>query len=180
MLIKKVKGKWTGFAAYTYSKTTRLFPGINKGKEYLFDYHIPHALSINLNRNINNKWHFGLNWVCQSGLPYTPVLGRQEFIDGDSFGEALIYGERNSERISVYHRLDLGLTMNTLTKRGRKAQWIFSVYNAYNRNNAYNYLYLYSKDIFDGTTKKEGEQLKLYQQGMFPIIPTVSYKVFFK
>lgn len=180
MLIKKVKGKWIGFAAYTYSKTTRLFPGINKGKEYLFDYDIPHAFSINLNRKINNKWHFGMNWVCQSGLPYTPVLGRQEFIDGDYFGEALIYGERNSERISYYHRLDLGLTMNSLTKRGRKAQWIFSVYNAYNRNNAYNYLYLYSKDIFDGTTKKDGDQLKLYQQGMFPIIPTVAYKVFFE
>jgi hypothetical protein len=178
-LLKKVKGQWTGFAGYTYSKTTRQFPGINGGKEFLFEYHRPHSVTISLNRKLNDKWDFGLNWVYQTGLPYTPVLGRQTYIDGSYTGEALVYGERNSATIRDYHRLDLGFTLHTFTKRDRRAQWNFSVYNAYNRNNAYNYLYLYSKSVSEGHFKREGESLKLYQQGMFPIIPTVAYKVFF-
>ncbi|MGF7141414.1 TonB-dependent receptor [Roseimarinus sediminis] len=178
-LLRKLEGKWTGFVGYTYSKTTRQYPGINRGKEFLFDYHRLHAVALNVNRKLNDKWDFGMNWVYHTGLPYTPVLGRQAYVDGAFNGEALIYGERNSATVKAYHRLDLALTLHTYTKRGRKAQWNFSVYNAYNRNNAFNYLYLYSKSISSGYHQQEGESLKLYQQGMFPIIPTVTYKVFF-
>lgn len=179
-LLKKVKGDWTGFVAYTYSKTTRQYPGINRGVEFLFDYDRPHALAININRKLNVKWDFGLNWVYQTGLPYTPVIGRQMALQERGLGEALIYGERNSGRIKDYHRLDLGFTLHSLTKRGRNCEWIFSVYNAYNRRNAYNYLYGYRKRA--GSTyynKQPGESLKLYQQSMFPIIPSVAYKVYF-
>ncbi|MFA9388230.1 MAG: carboxypeptidase-like regulatory domain-containing protein [Prolixibacteraceae bacterium] len=179
-LLKKVAGDWTGFAAYTYSKTTRQFPGINRGIEFLFDYDRPHAIAVNINKKLNHKWDFGMNWVYQTGLPYTPVLGRQMALQDNGLGEALIYGERNSGRINDYHRLDLGLTLHSYTKRGRSSEWVFSVYNAYNRKNAYNYLYLYSKDADRGYRKRSPEEsLKLYQQSMFPILPTVAYKVYF-
>lgn len=179
-LLKKAKGDWTGFIAYTYSKTTRQYPGINMGNEFLFDYDRPHSLAINFNGKLNEKWDFGLNWIYQTGLPYTPVIGRQMAIQDRDFSEALIYGERNSSRVSDYHRLDVAFTLHTLTKRGRKCDWIFSVYNAYNRNNAYNYLYLYSKNADQGQFKRNSDEtLKLYQQSMFPILPTVAYKVYF-
>lgn len=188
LLIRKSTGKWTGFAGYTYSRATRQYPGINKGEEYLFEYDRPHSFSININRKINEKWTFNTTWVYQTGLPYTPVIGRQLTPVTDAgengeieYTEAFIYGERNSARMKDYHRLDVGLILTTKNKKGRKAQWNFSVYNAYNRHNPASYYY--------GTNKEGGinhnyldsyHPLSLYQVSYFPIIPTVSYKVFFE
>jgi hypothetical protein len=188
VLVRKVNGKWTGLLGYTYSNATRMFPGINKGKEYLFDYDRPHSVSININRKLNEKWTFNASWVYQTGLPYTPVVGRQLTPVTDNgengeveYSEAFIYGERNSARMKDYHRLDIGATLTTKTKHGRKAQWNFSVYNAYNRHNPASYYY--------GTSKQGGinenyldiyKPLSLYQVSYFPIIPSVSYKVFFE
>jgi outer membrane receptor protein involved in Fe transport len=187
LLIKKVKGDWTGFVGYTYSNTTRQYPGFNKGEEYLFDYDRPHSLSINLNRKINEKWSFSASWVFQTGLLYTPVIGRQltqvpNPSDNEEveYQEAFIYGERNSARMKNYHRLDLGFTLTTKTHWGRKAIWNFSVYNVYNRHNPAAYYYGYSKDGFVGYNPENYTSLKQYQISYFPIIPTVSYKVFFE
>jgi hypothetical protein len=183
-LLKKAKGKVTGFVSYTLSKTTRQFPVINKGEEYLFEYDRPHSLSINLNRKLSDKWSVNALWNYQTGLPYTPVLGRQytpvtvwdnaqEYV----YEEALIYGKRNSERMKDYHRLDIGATYTTKTKHGRKAIWNFSVYNAYNRMNANAYYYGHEDYPWD---YKGYRPLKKFQWSFFPIIPTVSYKVFFE
>jgi len=184
LLVRKVKGKWTGFLGYTYSNATRQFPGINKGEEYVFDFDRPYSFSINVNRKLNEKWSFNVSWVYQTGLPYTPVVGRQltsttEVDDegNQEYVESFIYGERNSSRMKDYHRLDIGATLTTKTKRGRKAQWNFSVYNVYNRHNPSSYYYGYSKDLIGGYNHST---LKQYQTSFFPIIPTVSYKVFFE
>jgi hypothetical protein len=186
LLVRKLKGKWTGFMGYTYSNSTRQYPGINKGEEYLFDYDRPHSLSINMNRKINEKWTFNLTWVYQTGLPYTPVIGRQFAPITNAGGngevvyeEAFIYGERNSEHMKAYHRLDLGLALTTKTKHGRKAIWNFSVYNVYNRHNPASYYYGYNKDGFVSYDPENYTPLKQYQTSFFPIIPSVSYKVFF-
>lgn len=183
LLIRKAKGKWTGFLGYTYSNATRQFPGINKGKEYLFEYDRPHSFSININRKINEKWSFNASWVYQTGLPYTPVIGRQliPVINTEIvFSEEFIYGERNSARLKDYHRLDAGFTFTTKTRWGRKAIWNFSVYNVYNRHNPASYYYGYSKDGLLRYDPDEYTPLKQYQTCYFPILPTVSYKVFFE
>jgi hypothetical protein len=186
LLVRKLKGKWTGFLGYAFSNSTRMFPGINKNKEYLFDYDRPHSLSFNLNRKLNEKWAFSITWIYQTGLPYTPMIGRQLIPATNSgenseikYSEAFIYGKRNSGRLKDYHRLDIGATFTTKTKHGRMAQWNFSIYNAYNRHNPASYYYGYDKE---GNVKYDPETytpLKQYQISFFPIIPTVSYKVFF-
>ena len=181
-LIRKNTGDWTGFAGYTFSKTTRQFSGINRGEEFPFDYDRPHSFSVNVNKKLNDKWTANLVWVYQTGLPYTPVLGRQYIPNGyGGYEEALIYGERNSDRMKDYHRLDLGFTRETITKQGRRALWSFSVYNAYCRLNPN--AYYYNVDDFyiirSNNTSSEYKPLKLYQLSFFPIIPSVSYKVFF-
>jgi|GEM_PF-160555 len=186
LLVRKLKGKWTGFLGYTYSNATRMFPGINKGEEYLFDYNRPHSLSMNLNRKISEKWSFNASWVYQTGLPYTPVIGRQltPVTDAGESGEteyeeAFIYGERNSARMKDYHRLDIGFTKTVKTKRGRKAQWNYSVYNVYNRHNPASYYYGYDKNGSMNYDSENYKPLSKYQLSFFPIMPTVSYKVFF-
>ena len=187
-LLKKNTGKWTGFISYAISKTIRQYPNINSGKEYLFEYNRPNIFSINARYKINEKLAFNLTWIYQSGLPYTPAIGRHYIpslqLDdiGNYYYETLIYGERISARMKDYHRLDLGLSYSTLTKiRKNKAIWSFSLYNAYNRRNPVFYYYntTNSGEIYDPETSKEFKPISLYQLSLFPIIPTVSYKVFF-
>ncbi|NLU39076.1 MAG: TonB-dependent receptor [Bacteroidales bacterium] len=185
-LIRKTKGEWTGFLGYTYSKTTRKFPGINKGEEYLFEFDRPHSISLTVSKKINDAWSFNALWVYQTGLPYTPVEGRQivPVPDSDGHGgityeEAFIYGERNSDRMKDYHRLDVGFIKNITTKRGRKAQWNFSVYNVYNRHNPAAYYYGYNKDGGMMPNEEKYEPIKKYQISYFPCIPSISYKLFF-
>jgi hypothetical protein len=187
--LRKTRGNWTGFAGYTWSRATRTFPNINDGKEYIFDYDRPHNLSLNLNRKLGSKFTLSATWVFQSGLPFTPVLGRYYIpsLTGQSgetyFYEAFIYGEKNSYRMGNYHRLDLALHYTTQTRNGNKAQWTLAIYNAYNRRNPYTYLFTHdtSKEslLIPGFGFQNAEPYSLYQFSFFPILPTISYKVIF-
>ena len=188
LMFKKNYGDWTGFVSYAWSHTTRQFPQINKGQEFTFDFDRPHTASLNINHKFNEKWSASLTWVYQTGLPYTPVLGRQltlntEPDENGNFGyyETLLYGERNSARMKDYHRLDVGVNYNTVTRRNRRATWTFSVYNLYNRHNPY--FYYFNTDATGGYDRPERmtdyKPANLYQMSFFPIIPSVSYRVYF-
>lgn len=187
-LLKKNYGSWTGFVSYAWSHATRQFPQINKGQEYIFDFDRPHTASLNVSHKINEAWSVNLIWVYQTGLPYTPVLGRQLTLntEPDQYGnfgyyEVLLYGDRNSGRIKDYHRLDVSATLNTITRHDRKATWTFSVYNLYNRHNPYYYYFNTStNDYIDRPENLTGfEATNMYQMSFFPIIPAVSYKLYF-
>jgi hypothetical protein len=178
VLARKTQGTWTGFASYTRSETTRQFPGINQGQTFAYDYNRPHTASLFVNRKLSAKWDFSATWVYQTGVPYTPVVGRHLDFEGS---EVLLFGERNSAERSAYHRMDVALNYTKLNKKNRKVVWNFSIYNLYNRHNASAYYY--------GTDSRQGvndpyantryAQQKMYQVSMFPIIPTISFKVFF-
>lgn len=188
LLMKKNYGDWTGLISYAWSHTTRQFPQINKGQGFVFDFDRPHTASLNINHKFNEKWSSSVTWVFQTGLPYTPVLGRQLTLstepdkNGDFYYyETLFYGDRNSARMKDYHRLDVGVSYNKVTKRNRKATWTFSVYNLYNRHNPY--YYYFNTDSRSGYDRPENMTVfrptNLYQMSYFPIIPSVSYKVYF-
>jgi len=181
--ISKEKGTYKGFISYTYSHTTRQFDAINNGIEYVYEYDRPHSFSIDVHRKISDRFVFNALWVYQSGLPYTPAIGRQLFPNTESHDvgydeEVLIYGERNSERMRPYHRLDLSLSFNTKTIKGRDESWTFSIYNLYNRRNPYLYYYNDEPEMFYKGSETFSS-LKLYQFSFLPIVPTVSYKVYF-
>jgi len=74
-----------------------------------------------------------------------------------------IYADRNTYRMRAYHRLDVGMNFRKQKKRGTRT-WTVSVYNAYNRQNPYYYY-----------TKIKKNKVQLYQQSLFPIIPSISY-----
>ena len=174
-LLKKTQGHWTGFVSYAYSQTKRSYPTINNGTTYDYGYDRPHAFAMNVNRKINHKLNFNATWVFQSGIPFTPVVGKR--LD-HNLEEVLIYGERNSARMKNYHRLDLGLNYEVITKRKRKAVWTFSIYNAYNRLNPNAYFYDKKYDRRPQGVTENPTVLK--QISFFPIIPSVSYKLYFE
>jgi hypothetical protein len=183
-MIRKTKGKWTGFASYTLSKTEYQFPEINNGNPYVFEYDRPHIFNLNVSTTINEKWDFSANWTYQTGLPFTPAIGLRNTPDpfnAEIDRETLIYGERNSDRMRDYHRLDLGFNYKKITKRGNRAVWSFSIYNAYSRQNPYfNYYHVNNRnDLSLGQLEFSDEPLKLYQRSFFPFLPSFSYKVYF-
>jgi hypothetical protein len=194
-LLKKNSGRLTGFLGYTYSKSTRQFAGINNGKTYDFEYDSPHDLSINLAFQLSEKWSFGTTWQYQTGLPFTPAIGRHIALDDDgSPYEVLIYGDKNSERMRDYHRLDIAFKKKTYTKKkyredgvkikkpNRKSELTLGVYNVYARQNPYFYFYSNSSYGLGGIYWHEWatkQPIKLYQASMFSLIPMISYKVWF-
>lgn len=189
-ILKKQKGKWTGFAAYSFSESTRKFKNINGGEIYAFEYNSPHALSLSIGNQISEKWSFSLTWQYQSGLPFTPVIGRYNVIDVDPETgeylpyEVLIYGKRNSERMRAYHRLDFAFKYTKYPKKHhRKVEWVFGIYNLYNRKNPYCYYYDSPGDngifISQNPHSYEFTPTILKQFSLFPIMPMVSYKIWF-
>lgn len=183
--LRKQQGKTSGFVSYAYANTTRQFDQINQGKTYIYEYDRPHTASISLRHNLTSKTSVSALWVFQTGLPYTPAIGRQytPFIDGGGteYYDALIYGERNSDRMANYHRLDLSVSHETLSKRKNKCIWTFSLYNAYARQNAHHYYYntTDSDEIIKPENGYATQDMNMYQVSYFPFIPSISYKVFF-
>jgi hypothetical protein len=127
-------------------------------------------------------------WIYQTGLPFTEAIGRQyipsvidDRLGNDFFYEALIYGERNGARMRDYHRLDVGLTWSRYNRRNNKVDWNFSIYNLYNRHNPVFYYYNSSKSMNYGNPQwnHDFRPLSLYQLSLFPILPSISCKVYF-
>jgi hypothetical protein len=184
LMIKKNHGRWTGILSYHLSQATRQFENINGGEAYLYEFNRPHDFSIFLSRDLNEKWSFSLAWSYQSGLPYTPVIGRQMILDPNigryNYYEAFIYGERNSEKMKAYHRLDIGFKYKTVTKKRKlPCEWTFSLYNVYNRHNPNYYYYNNNNTASIYSNHDQFVHYDMYAMSIFPIIPGVSYKVYF-
>jgi outer membrane receptor protein involved in Fe transport len=134
-LAKYSKGIVNGWVSYTYSRAFRTINEINNGKAYPAPYDKPHDISVVTNFEISPKLTISANWVFSTGVPATFPSGRYEIL-----GAVIpLYTERNSFRYPDYHRLDLALTYRPRANSSKKWQgeWNLSIYNAYNRKNAW-------------------------------------------
>ena len=93
-----------------------------------------------------------------------------------------LYSDRNGSRMPNYHRLDIGLMLegkgykivtNSETgnkeKKDRKnhSSWNFSIYNVYNRENAYSFTFRENED--------NPSQTEIVQLSLFKIVPAITY-----
>ncbi len=179
------RNKFAGTVSYAYTVANRQYAAINNGNRYEYDFSRPHTFTAFGSYKFSKKIEFNASWTYQSGLPFTPAVGKIQYpvqtADGLSYYEAILYGARNSGRMKPYHRLDVGMNLYKKTKRGRDAKWNFSVYNAYNRQNPYVYYYNDNdgSEIFVPEQGRETANLKLYQLSYFTFIPTASYTLYF-
>lgn len=147
--------------AYTLSKTTRQSPEINNGKIFNFKYDKPHDLNITVGYQLNKKIKVSCNWIFQSG---NMVSFYDREIQYDYISSPLPYLDKvNNVRFPNYHRLDFGLERTKSKKWGKKILK-FDIYNSYCKLNPW---YL---------TYDNGE---LNQVTLFPIIPSISYRIEF-
>jgi len=164
-MVRKNEGKLTGWVSYTYSRSFRIIPGINEGNRYNAPYDKPHSVNIVVNYDISRRLMASATWVYATGLPVTFPTGRA------IVGNAIlpIYSNRNAYRMPDYHRLDVSVTLLGKDKPGRRwhGEWNLSVYNAYNRHNAWSINF--TQDSMDpNVTYAE----KTY---LFAIIPALTY-----
>ena len=170
LLLKKNKGRFTGWFAYTLSHSeqqtpgrTSSEPGINNGKWYATAYDKTHDLSVTGSYILNEKWSFNTNFIFQTGLPTTYPEGQYGF-------ENLtipVYSERNSNRLPAYHRLDVSATYTPQKNKDKwHSSWNFGLYNIYSRKNAVSMSFRKNED----TRMNEAVRLSI-----FGIVPSVTY-----
>jgi hypothetical protein len=176
-------GKSTGWIGYTLAKSTRQFNNQNSGETYPYKYDRRHDISIVFEQKLKENIDFSTTWVYGTGNAMTLATGHHLVIDDNGsshyasqtdFGlyEGHIYSEKNSYRMRDYHRLDVGFNFYKKNKWGERI-WNISIYNLYNRQNPYLY-YWDTKVTYINGVRTEGIPT-LYQQSLFPIIPSLSY-----
>jgi len=171
-LFRKNTGKLNGWVAYTLSKSmqqtqgrTPTEKGINNGEWYRTPYDRLHDLTIVANYDWTKKWSLSGNFTLQSGRPVTYPIGKYEFLD-QTIND---FDYRNNYSLPAFHHLDISATYtpNPDKKKGWQSEWVFSIYNIYNRKNAASISFRESEDYIGKT-----EAVKL---SIFGIIPSVTY-----
>ncbi len=171
-LLRKNEGKFKGWLAYTLSKSeqrtpgrTAQEPGINNNQWYNTPFDKTHDISFNGSYELNEKWKFGANFVFQTGQPTNYPTGQFEY---QGLVIPVFDTPRNSERLPAYHRMDISATLTPRKNKNRKWQgeWVFSIYNLYNRRNAASITFGQN----DETLVNEATRTSI-----FGIVPAVTY-----
>lgn len=169
-LIKKSKGKLTGWIGYTLAKTIREVPGINSGNPYPSSYDRTNDISFVASYQHNNRWNFATNFVYTTGNPTSYPVAKYT-VQGNQIYE---YSERNSSRIPDYNRLDISATYDFKKNKNRRFKQTlnFSIYNVYGRRNAYS---ITPQNNADNPQKTEFIQISIIGVP----IPSITYNVKF-
>jgi hypothetical protein len=162
-LLKKKKGRLSGWIGYTLARTERQIESINQGEYYPARQDRTHDISIVGIFDLSQKWSFSASWVYNTGNAATFPSGKYS-LDGQVVN---YYTERNGYRMPAYHRLDLGATWLRKKTKRFESSWTFSVYNAYARQNPF---MINFRKNYEDPLRSEIVQLSL-----FTIIPAVSY-----
>ncbi|MCG8412178.1 MAG: carboxypeptidase-like regulatory domain-containing protein [Bacteroidales bacterium] len=166
-MIKKSQGKFKGWISYTWAKTQLKINGINKGNPYPTRYDKRNDLSLMLSYDLTKRLVVSSNFTYSTGGALTAPVGTFAF-QGISPN---YYTDRNGYRLPDYHRLDFSLILKPKEKRKWKGQWAFSIYNAYNRHNAFS---IYTKAQDYNVSASDSHMIY-----MFGIVPSISYKLKF-
>jgi TonB dependent receptor/CarboxypepD_reg-like domain/TonB-dependent Receptor Plug Domain len=166
--VNKVKGRFTGWIGYTLSWTWRKFDNLNGGEKFAAKYDRRNDMSIVAMYELNKKWKFSGAFVYGTGSAST--LPQRFYLIGGVLSQQ--YSNINQYRLPSYHRIDFSATLTPKKNERRKlkTEWVFSVYNAYSRQNPYFIYYDQSGSPLDGTLKIQGKQVSI-----FPIIPAVTW-----
>jgi outer membrane cobalamin receptor len=174
--LEKTKGRLRGWLGYTLSWTYRQFDDIDQGARFPFRYDRRHDLSLLLSYRFTQYRSLSFTFVYNTGNAVTlseatyqatppPDWQSINSTDWRQLMETNGYiDQRNGFRVPAYHRMDISYQSTKPKRKKVKRTWILSLYNAYNHLNPY---YIY---------EQEG---RLKQVSLFPIIPSLAYKIEF-
>jgi hypothetical protein len=190
LFIRKNRGKWTGWLAYTLAYAYQHFDSLNESQTFPFAYDRRHMLDISSAYALNAHWKVAANFFIASGRAFSlvpdstfvPTLGSNPLYDNPGRGRGRGRGRgqegtwdiiANNYRLSPYNRLDLSIHYVKSRKtrnRTLETEWIFSVYNVYARqNNSFVY-----RTIDPATRQVVAKELPF-----IPVIPSLTYSLKF-
>jgi TonB dependent receptor/TonB-dependent Receptor Plug Domain len=140
-LIRKNRGRWSGWASYTWSRVWQQarspFPAlsVNRGAWFPANFDQPHQAIAYAKYAFNPSFYFTFNFTYRTGRPITAPES------GYRVGSVLApnYAARNNLRIPDYHRLDIGCTIDKSQSKLEGLRWTLnlSAYNVYSRKNPF-------------------------------------------
>lgn len=189
LLLKRDKGKVTGWIGYTLSWIVHEFDELNDGAKFHPKYDSRHNISLVCIYQVSGKVMLSATWQYNSGnaLTVPQAYYYTNFADGRDLRTTIIddvyvqepidkridrvpyFGARNSFRGESYHRLDLAIQLHKKKKRYDR-YWEFGLFNAYNRKNPF-YYYLEGSNDISG----KGQRIQLKKKSLFPVLPFASY-----
>ncbi|MGB4776014.1 MAG: TonB-dependent receptor [Daejeonella sp.] len=163
LFLKKRFGKFNGWLGYTLSKTERQFDGINEGKWFFAKQDRTHDLSLVGIYKVGTRWTLSSTFVYNTGSAVTFPSGKYQINNQSVF----YYGAKNGYRTPAYHRMDFGATLEGKPGKKFQSSWSFSVYNLYNRQNAFSIDF---RDDPDDPSKTQ-----IVRTTLFGIVPSVTW-----
>ena len=103
----------------------------------------PHQVDLVANVKLGNGSSFGLNGTYRKGRPFSAIETNFE-AEGTIVP---LFSDRNRYRIPDYFRIDISLTLGSIVKSWDD-QLTLSVYNLFQRENAYSIFYQRLNDRF--------------------------------
>ncbi len=180
--IEKKSGNFLAFLTYSFSISERTFPELNNGETFRSRYDRPQNLKIILSNTFNSHLSASCIFYFMSGALQTLPIGIYNsnyylganpwsYIQYSGGGTEIIIYKRNSQRLPLYHRLDLSIDYSINHKRLKQSLKI-GLYNAYNAKNAYEM----QTQIITSPNGKES-RIQLTKKVLFPMIPFISYNI---
>ena len=165
LAVRKNTGRLTGWLAYTLSWSKTRIPGVNGGRWYDANNDRRHDISIVGMYRLGKRWMLNGAWVFNTGQAFTAPSGKYQIEDNWIY----YYAERNGYRAPDYHRLDVSAVW---TKKYRRSthEWVFSIYNLYNRYNPF---------LINFEDSENGARTKAKQYSLFGIVPSVAFNIKF-
>lgn len=166
--VKKNKGKFNGWLSYTLARTERLVDGLNNDEWFPARIDKLHNASLVAIYDTEKKWNFSATFNLSSGTPAS--FPTSKFVWQDIALPHNYTDARNSYRIPASHRLDLAATKknkHALFKKG-ESEWVFSIYNVYNRRNAFS---VYVRQKEDNLAQTEAVRYSVFAS----ILPAITY-----
>lgn len=167
LFFKKNTGKFTGWIAYTLSKSERKVEGISNGDWYNNRFDRRHNSNLTASYELSRKWTVSASFVFASGTPTNLPNTKYSFqgIQGIPQNASNL---RNNVTIKPFHRLDLSATWVRKKTSRFESSWVFGVYNVYGRRNPFSY---YTRNNPDNNL-----QTQLIRYSVIgTIIPSVSW-----
>jgi TonB family protein len=145
LLVKARIERFNGWLAYSFQRSYRK-DGAGL-EERLFDFDQPHILTVVANYDFGKGWSLGLRFQLVSGSPTTPVVGAVYDVKSDNW--VPLFGQTNSQRLPLFHQLDVRLDKTWTFDRWKLSLYL-DVVNAYFQKNVesigYNYDYTIRND----------------------------------
>ena len=168
--LKRNAEKFNANLSYTLGWVKQRFDNLNNGKWHDAKYDRRHDINVLCSYKLNKKIDLGGVFILATGNKATLPVGRY-WMMGNIAND---YDGINNFRMPLYHRLDFSVNYYIKSNLFKESVLNFSIINVLNRSNPYFIFY----DIDTGEENYE-LNIKAQQVSLFPILPSLSWKVKF-